>query len=136
MTRERTVVAGVIERDGKVLICQRRADARRHPLKWEFAGGKVEPGEEPRAAIERELEEELGIRAVIGDEIASFPYQYPGREPIQLMFFRIHEFSGAIENRQFAAILWAEKGTLPSYDFVEGDIEFVRALAAGAAESA
>ena len=72
------VVAGVIERDARILICRRRADARHHPLKWEFPGGKVEPGEEPRAALARELGEELGIRAEIGEEIESFAYQYAG----------------------------------------------------------
>ena len=59
------VVAAVIERDGQILIGQRKARGR-HGLKWEFPGGKVEPGEEPRAALARELREELAIEAVIG----------------------------------------------------------------------
>ena len=53
-----TVVAGILERDGRILICQRKAD-QAHPLKWEFPGGKVEAGEEPEAALQRELNEEL-----------------------------------------------------------------------------
>ena len=57
-----TVVAAVIERDGCVLIAQRKRTGQ-HPLKWEFPGGKVEPGEAPEAAVVRELEEELAIRA-------------------------------------------------------------------------
>ena len=62
------VVAGLIVRDGKLLVCQRT----RHqtmPLKWEFPGGKIEEGEQPRAALRRELEEELGILATVGDEV-------------------------------------------------------------------
>ncbi|HVX66200.1 MAG TPA: (deoxy)nucleoside triphosphate pyrophosphohydrolase [Bryobacteraceae bacterium] len=130
MTSPLTVVAAVIERDGKVLVCRRRADAPRHPLKWEFPGGKVEPGEAPRAALARELDEELGIHAVIGDEIASFPYQYAGRAPILLKFFRVHEYDGAMENREFAEVVWEAKERLPAYDFLEGDVAFVRQLAA------
>ena len=57
-----TVVAGVIERAGLVLIAQRKRTGQ-HPLKWEFPGGKVEPNETPEAALIRELDEELGIRA-------------------------------------------------------------------------
>ena len=52
-----TVVAAVIERDGKILICQRRR-GQAHELKWEFPGGKVENGETPDQALERELREE------------------------------------------------------------------------------
>jgi len=125
------VVAAVIERDGKVLICRRRAD-QWHPLKWEFPGGKVEPGEDPPGALARELHEELGIRAVVGEEIAQFPYQYPGRPAIRLRFFRVREYAGEIVNRQFAEILWEEREKLPAYDFLEGDLGFVRGLARGA----
>src|SRR5574337_479283 len=63
------VVAALIVKDGKLLVCQRT----RHqtmPLKWEFPGGKIEEGEQPRDALRRELQEELGIEAVIGEEIA------------------------------------------------------------------
>src|ERR1700691_5298657 len=63
------VVAALILKDGKVLVCQRT----RHqtmPLKWEFPGGKIEEGEQPRDALRRELDEELGIDATIGEEVA------------------------------------------------------------------
>ncbi len=65
------VVAGVIVRNGLYLIGQRK-NGDRHPLKWEFPGGKVERGETPREALARELQEELGIAAVIGREIARY----------------------------------------------------------------
>ncbi len=128
-----TVVAGIIERDGKVLICRRRADAQRHPLKWEFPGGKLEAGETPRAALARELEEELGIKAEIGGELERFPYQYPGRAPIELVFFEVRGYSGELVNREFAELTWEERAKLPGYDFLEGDVAFVRRLAATAA---
>jgi 8-oxo-dGTP diphosphatase len=122
------VVAAVIEREGKILICRRRADAH-HPLKWEFPGGKVEAGETPSVALARELEEELAVRAVIGPEIARYPYQYPGRSPILLIFFRVKEFEGEPVNREFLAILWEEPRNLLQYDFLEGDTRFIQLLA-------
>lgn len=124
-----TVTAAVIERDGRILICQRRAD-QKHPLKWEFPGGKVEPGEEPEACVRRELEEELGIAVEDAEEITRFPYQYPGRPPILLVFYRVARYRGTVENRIFSEIRWAAPEDLPAFDFVEGDVEFVRALAA------
>ncbi len=122
------VVAAVIERDSMILICQRKA-GQKHALKWEFPGGKVEPGETPAAAIRRELEEELGIRAQIGPEIAKYQYAYPGKDPIQLIFYRVTEFEGQLDNRVFERITWESRANLPEYDFLEGDTDFVRALA-------
>jgi 8-oxo-dGTP diphosphatase len=123
-----TVVAAVIERHGMVLIGQRLA-GKRHALKWEFPGGKVEPGETAADALRRELEEELGIRAEIGRQIAGYEYAYPGGAPIQLIFFAVHEFSGEIENRVFKEIRWEARERLPGYDFLEGDVDFVKTLA-------
>lgn len=124
------VVAAVIERDGQVLVCRRRAGDP-HPLKWEFPGGKVEPGEEPGSALARELEEELGIQARPGREIARYPFAYPGKKPILLIFYAVTEFGGALQNRVFETVEWAALAALPNYDFLEGDVDFVRRLAAG-----
>jgi 8-oxo-dGTP diphosphatase len=124
------VVAGVIERDGRILIAQRRRGGR-HELKWEFPGGKVEPGEEPRAALERELFEELAIKAVIGDEMAREQVAYPGRTPIELLFYRVSDFQGEPQNLDFEQIVWARRDELESYDFLEGDLPFVTKLARG-----
>jgi 8-oxo-dGTP diphosphatase len=120
-----TVVAAVIERSGCVLIAQRKPTGQ-HPLKWEFPGGKVESGETPEAALLRELEEELGIRAQVDVEIARYEYQYPGRSPIQLIFYRVAEFSGEPRNLDFEQILWAPRDRLRHYDFLEGDAEFLK----------
>jgi 8-oxo-dGTP diphosphatase len=124
------VVAGVIERDGKILIAQRRRGGR-HPLKWEFPGGKVEPGEEARAALERELREELAIDATIGDEMAREQIAYPGRTPIDLIFYRVTDFQGEPQNLDFEQIVWVRRDELESYDFLEGDLPFVTKLARG-----
>ena len=75
------VVAALIWKDGKLLICQRT----RHqvmPLKWEFPGGKIEEGEQPRDALRCELDEELGITATVGDEVTRFRHEYPNGNAI------------------------------------------------------
>lgn len=120
-----TVVAAVIERDGHVLIAQRKRTGQ-HPLKWEFPGGKVESGEAPEAAVVRELEEELAIRAQVEREIVRYEYQYPGRAPILLIFFAVTEFSGEPKNLDFERVVWAPRESLRDYDFLEGDAEFIR----------
>ena len=119
-----TVVAAVFERAGCVLIAQRK-DSGPHALKWEFPGGKVEPGETPEAALARELEEELGILAQIDGEIMRYEYQYAGRAPILLIFYRVVSFAGEPRNVEFAQILWAAPEQLPDYDFLEGDAGFI-----------
>jgi 8-oxo-dGTP diphosphatase len=120
-----TVVAAVIERDGRVLIAQRN-NSGQHPLKWEFPGGKVESGESPEAAAIRELEEELGIQARIDREIGRYEYQYPGRSPILLIFFRVVEYEGEPRTLDFAQIRWESPERLRDYDFLEGDTDFIR----------
>lgn len=124
------VVAGVIERDGKILIAQRKRGSK-HSLKWEFPGGKVEPGEQPRDALARELSEELGIDAVIGDLIESYDFRYGDSPVTRLLFFRVTEFQGDPTNLDFEQIQWEELERLTAYDFLEGDVAFVARLAAG-----
>jgi 8-oxo-dGTP diphosphatase len=124
------VVAAVIEKDGKLLVCQRT----RHqtmPLKWEFPGGKIEEGEQPRDALRRELDEELGIDASIGDEISRLKHTYPNGSMVELRFYVVREYQGDIENRIFRDVQWSSPKDLVSYDFLEADAELVRDLAAG-----
>ena len=124
------VVAGLIVQDGKLLVCQRT----RHqtmPLKWEFPGGKIEEGEQPRDALRRELEEELGILAAVGDEVKRIQHEYPNGGMVELRFFVVREFQREIENRIFRDIQWAAPKDLPTYDFLEADLTLVRDLAAG-----
>jgi 8-oxo-dGTP diphosphatase len=120
-----TVVAGLLERGGKILICQRRSD-QAHPLKWEFPGGKVEAGESPASALVRELEEELGIEAGPPVEVTRYEYSYPGKNPILLIFFRVTEWRGGIINKIFENIEWEHADCLGSHDFLEGDLPFLR----------
>jgi 8-oxo-dGTP diphosphatase len=126
-----TVVAAIIERNGRILICRRSA-TQPHPLKWEFPGGKVEPGEEPRAALARELREELAIEARVGSRISGYEYCYPGRKPIRLVFYRVDGFEGEPRNLVFDSFTWEVPSRLPDYDFLEGDVVFLTSLQGGA----
>jgi len=124
------VVAALILRDGNILIGQRTA-AQRHGLKWEFPGGKVEPGENPREALRRELQEELSIDASIGAEIARYEHAYRGRPPILLIFYRVTRFSGEPENQVFHQLRWERAQHLSDYDFLDGDLDLIRRLTRG-----
>ncbi|HLK47604.1 MAG TPA: (deoxy)nucleoside triphosphate pyrophosphohydrolase [Bryobacteraceae bacterium] len=121
------VVAAILERDGQILI-GRRKPGQAHPLKWEFPGGKVEAGETPEHALTRELEEELGIRQATGQEITRYPYAYPGKNPIELIFYRVVSYSGEPRNLVFHEMRWAPAAALAEFDFLEGDRDFLRAL--------
>jgi 8-oxo-dGTP diphosphatase len=123
------VVAAILERHGRILIC-RRTPSQSHPLKWEFPGGKVEPGESPHDALARELEEELGITGAAGEEITRYEYCYPGKPPILLIFIRVAQYQGEPENLIFYEIRWEPPDRLAAFDFVEGDLDFIRSLAA------
>jgi 8-oxo-dGTP diphosphatase len=127
-----TVVAAVIEREGRVLTGQRKPGGN-HPLKWEFPGGKVEPGESPEDALIRELSEELGIRARIAGEITRYEYEYPGRSRILLIFYRVVDFEGEPQNLDFTQLKWVQRERLHDLDFLDGDVDFVRRYFSGPA---
>ena len=124
------VVAALILKNGKVLVCQRT----RHqtmPLKWEFPGGKIEEGEQPRDALRRELDEELGIDARIGEEVARIRHEYKSGASVELRFYVVQDFKGELENRIFRDVRWARRSELTSFDFLEADLGLVKDLAKG-----
>jgi 8-oxo-dGTP diphosphatase len=123
------VVAGIIGKEERILICQRhRSDA--YGLQWEFPGGKVEEGEELAAALRRELEEELAIQAEVGAEVIRRCHRYPDRY-VEVVFFSIPRYCGELRNRVFEAIEWAPRAELPQYNFLEADRELVNRIAKG-----
>ena len=128
----RQVVAAIFvrESDSKILVCQRKKD-QPLPLKWEFPGGKIEPGEEPVAALKRELEEELGITAEIGEEVAHITHKYKNGGGVELAFFRVKDYTGEIKNRIFKDVRWVDRVNLPTLDFLEADVKLVKDIAAG-----
>jgi 8-oxo-dGTP diphosphatase len=124
------VVAGIIEQDGRVLICQRQP-GRIFAGKWEFPGGKMRPSEMPRQALERELREELGVSPKIGELAHMVRHRYAEMsEPVQISFLR-----AALEERPrnlaFAQIVWARRTELPLYDFLAADRQVISRLVRG-----
>lgn len=126
-----TVVAALIEHNGRLLICQRRRDDA-FPLKWEFPGGKVQPGETPAQALARELSEELGAAARVGPERYRTRHRYTELpRDLELIFFTAELNAALLRNLAFEEIRWERPAALLEYDFLPADRELVELLAAG-----
>jgi 8-oxo-dGTP diphosphatase len=129
-----SVVAAVVQRSGRLLICQRRRDDV-FPLKWEFPGGKIKAGESPQQALARELEEELGVKATVGPEIYRTRHHYTQPETdVELIFFSADVGEAEPHNLAFEQIVWAERKELEKFDFLQADRDFIRLLATGKLE--
>jgi len=126
----RFVAAALILRGDEVLICQRRPD-QPMALKWEFPGGKIEPGETPEQALARELDEELGIDADIGSQVAHTRHTYRSGGAVDLQFFAVRSFRGEVTNRIFQDVRWIPLRDLTAFDFLAADRDLIRDLAAG-----
>ncbi len=124
------VAAALILRGSEVLICQRRPD-QPMALKWEFPGGKMEPGETAEQALKRELEEELSIDAIIGRRVSHIRHTYRSGGAVDLQFFEVHEYSGELKNNIFHHFCWCALKDLPRYDFLAADRDLVQNLANG-----
>ncbi|HYL09154.1 MAG TPA: (deoxy)nucleoside triphosphate pyrophosphohydrolase [Candidatus Acidoferrales bacterium] len=126
-----TIVAAVIERDGRLLICQRRKDDALG-LKWEFPGGKVEEGETVEAALARELREELGVDLRSCKEIARVEHSYAELpESCEIRFFAADIGTDEIKPTVFEKTVWVRPKELGEYDFLEANLKLVAHLATG-----
>ena len=124
------VVCAIIEREGRVLIAQRPPD-KLMPLKWEFPGGKVEPGESAEQALARELREELGgtlQRAVL---IGCSEFEDPQRGLVAVSFFASTLEPGGLQAKAFQQIAWVLPRELANYDFLPANARLVAELATG-----
>ena len=127
-----TVVAALITRNSKLLVCQRKRNDT-HPLQWEFPGGKVEPGESLAEALTRELREELGVSATIGAEVHRTRHRYRELpdDLLLIFFWATIEDSALLQNLQFEKYEWADPSLLSNYDFLPADKDLVELLARG-----
>lgn len=128
------IVAGIIRReDGKLLITK-RAEGDHLGGVWEFPGGKVEPGESPQAALARELEEEVGIQAIVDPDklYREIEHSYPDRE-LRLLFYTVTDFSGEPDTLEVADLRWIEPRELCEYEFPPADQQLIQDLADGKA---
>ena len=121
----RIVTAAVLEKDGRYLICQ-RAEGRRLAGVWEFPGGKLEEGETPEEGLARELMEELGFRAKIG-EILDAETESEFREFL-ILYYRAEIAEGEPRCLEHAQIRYVEKGALSDYAFSTADARMVEKL--------
>ena len=120
------VVAAVISRDGKILIT-RRLDTAHLPGLWEFPGGKVEPGETLKAALMREIREEIGLNVIVFDQCLSIEHEYP-KKSVRLHFFHCAIVAGEPRAIQVADFSWVTPPELVTYPFPEADREIIARL--------
>lgn len=113
------VVAGVLVRQGRVLLTQRVAGTHLAGA-WEFPGGKMEPGESPEAALVRELREEVGLAVTVGDVLEVTFWRYPKKD-VLLLFYRVEAGDAAVQNLQVAAHAWVDADGLAAYTFPPAD---------------
>jgi len=128
------VAVGILRKERLVLACRRKSTAR-YPLKWEFPGGKLEPGETPDQALRRELREELGIMASVGPEFHRQEWTYDegsgddgAVSSYRVFYYIVPRYTGEITNKTFHEIRWVTVPELGRMDVLEGNREAVRLL--------
>jgi 8-oxo-dGTP diphosphatase len=123
----RVVTAAVVERDGKVLVARRKAGLVAAGL-WEFPGGKLEEGEDPRQGLERELREELGVEARAGELICSVPFA-GATASFELVVFRTELLPGEFRPTDHDDLRWLDPAEMDESLFSSPDRPVVRLLA-------
>ncbi len=122
------VTAAILVKDEKILI-GRRKPGLRYAGKWEFPGGKVEPGETLRDCLKRELSEELDIQVEVGAAFAETVFSYH-RGPVHLTAFWVDWIDGEMRATDHDRIAWVSPADLIAYDLLPADIPFAEKLGA------
>lgn len=125
------VAAGLVFRDGTLLIAQRRPDQHLGGY-WEFPGGKLEPGETPETCLVRELDEELGIEVQVLDLIDEVEHAYP-EKTVSIGFYRCAWLRREPQALQCAAVTWITQGELEDFEFPPADARLLSKLQANSA---
>jgi 8-oxo-dGTP diphosphatase len=124
------VAVGIIERDGTILICQRKSGGR-YGLKWEFPGGKLEPGETVEQCLKRELFEELSIHADGFELFDTRNAFYADGGMFEVAYCRVRSVTGEMRNNVFEDLRWVRPDELHSLDILEGNRPIIEMLAGG-----
>jgi 8-oxo-dGTP diphosphatase len=121
------VTAAIIVQDGSVLLARRGPG---DPLagKWEFPGGKLEDGETPEACLARELHEELGVRASIGELFAESAFDH-GSGQLRLLAYRATITTGTPTLSVHSELAWVDPRSLPLFDLLPADVPIAQKLA-------
>lgn len=120
------VTAGIIEKDGKVLIARRRP-GKHMGGKWEFPGGKIEPGETPQQSLARELQEELAVDADIGMFLCRASWEGDGIS-LELLVYRVERILGEPVLREHQEFRWVVPAELGRFDLADSDRKVVETL--------
>lgn len=121
------VVAALIWKNGKFMICRRPAHKARGLL-WEFVGGKVEPGETKEQALVRECREELAVTVAVQDEFMSLVHEYPDIT-IHLTVFNAYIAEGVPQLLEHNDIRWIPPKEIKNYDFCQADNKILEKIA-------
>jgi 8-oxo-dGTP diphosphatase len=120
------VAAALYDAAGRVLIAQ-RPEGKHLAGRWEFPGGKVIPGETERAALARELSEELGVEVTAARPLMRLQHAYPERT-VELSLWIVERFSGVPQAQEQQQLRWLSVAQLPDADLLEADRPFIAAL--------
>jgi mutator protein MutT len=120
------VTAAVIEKDGRVLLAQRPSTGR-HPLRWEFPGGKVEQGEGLRECLAREMAEEMGVEVAVGEKLSEVEHTYPDMN-VRLIAYACEITRGRLQHIGCNAHSWVALEELVDYDLLPPDSELASLL--------
>jgi 8-oxo-dGTP diphosphatase len=122
------VAAALYDAAGRVLIAQRPA-GKHMAGRWEFPGGKVGSGESERAALVRELGEELGVEVQVARAFMRLSHRYDDRD-VELSLWIVERYAGTPEPLDHQSLKWVAPSQLPAEDLLEADRPFIEALAA------
>tara|TARA_R110002073_G_scaffold275705_2_gene439487 strand:- start:87 stop:473 length:387 start_codon:yes stop_codon:yes gene_type:complete len=120
------VTAAVMRRGDEIFIARRAAGRHLEHL-WEFPGGKLEHGEDPRTGLQREMREEFGIEVAVGEFFCESIFDY-GEKVVRLLAYEVEHMSGEIAPTDHDCVLWVTVVQLSNFDWAPADLPFVEQL--------